>query len=366
MRNTFGNNVSMTVFGESHGDAVGVVIDGLSAGIEVDISFINKCLDKRRPQSLMDTSRQEKDEYEIISGVFNGKTTGAPITIIIPNKDTKSNDYTQNLGLARPSHADYTAHVKYDGYNDYRGGGHFSGRVTAGIVAGGAILISALNKLGIKIGTHIKSVGQILDREFCNYESDLDKLSSSVFPVLDEKAGEMMSSAILDAREKCDSVGGIVETAIVGLPIGLGEPYFDSVESQLSHALFSLGGIKGVEFGLGFNFNGTNASAVNDQFVMENGKIKTLSNNNGGINGGITNGMEVVFRCAVKPTPSILREQNTVNYLKGENASLTIKGRHDPAIIRRVCPVIDSISALVICDLIATNCGLQALKGTDK
>ncbi len=362
MKNTFGQSIALTLFGESHGEAVGAVIDGLAPGIDVDVEFIKSQLSKRRPSSRLDTARQEKDNYKILSGVFNGKTTGTPICIVIPNENAQSKDYT--YGVARPSHADYAAYAKYHGFEDYRGGGHFSGRVTAALVAAGGILIPALEKLGIKLGTHILKCGDASDRAFNEAEKDIDALKASDFPVLDSESEERISRGISEARDDCDSVGGITETAVTGLPAGLGEPWFDSVESMLSHAMFSLGGVKGIEFGLGFGFADKRGSEANDPFRTENGKTFTVTNNNGGINGGITNGMPIIFKLAVKPTPSIYKQQKTVDFIKNENADIQIHGRHDPAIIRRICPVIDSVCALVIADMLAIRYGTDVfLKG---
>lgn len=362
MKNTFGNSVCVTLFGESHGAAVGAVIDGLAPGIEVDTEFINYQLSRRRPSGKTDTPRVENDNFEILSGVFNGKTTGTPITIVIPNENTKSKDY--NYGVARPSHADYTAYMKYHGYEDYRGGGHFSGRVTAGLVASGAVAISALKRLGINIGTHILSCGGECDREFDNVENDVLKLQDKAFPVLNEESELAITEEIMKARENGDSIGGKIQTAITGVPAGVGEPWFDSVEGVLSHALFSIGGIKGVEFGLGGGFASSLGSVANDAFEYKNGKVVTKTNNNGGINGGITNGMPIIFTCSVKPTPSIARAQDTVNFIEMENTKIEIKGRHDPAIIRRVCVVVDSVCALAVCDLLAQRYGTDVfIKG---
>ena len=356
MKNTFGQSVLTTVFGESHGQAIGVVIDGLAPGITVDNEFIEKQLSRRRPQGKTDTPRQEKDKYQIVSGVFEGKTTGTPICIIIPNEDIKSKDYSEMKSLARPSHADYTAYCKYHGFEDYRGGGHFSGRITAGLVAGGAIAIKALEGLGIKVGTHILKCKDVCDREFEDYEGDIDSLYNKSFPVL-SSCEDQMAEVIVDASKNKDSVGGILQTAIIGMPKGVGEPWFDSVESVLSHALFSIGGIKGVEFGKGFALSSMLGSEANDSFSIENGEIITKTNNNGGINGGITNGMPIIINCAVKPTPSIARSQETVDFKAMENTSLEIKGRHDPAIIRRVAAVIDSVIALALCDMLSQRYG---------
>lgn len=358
MKNTFGQSLAVTLFGESHGAAVGAVIDGISPGVDVDEEEIKSLLSRRRPSGVTDTARREPDDFKILSGVFEGKTTGTPICIVIPNTDTRSGDY--NYGLARPSHADYTAFVKYHGFEDYRGGGHFSGRITAAAVAVGGILIPALRKIGVTIGTHILSCGGVNDRAIAGAD-DLIALSERTFPVLDISRGEEMTAKIIEAKERRDSIGGVTETAVIGLPAGVGEPWFDSVESTLSHAIFGIGGIKGIEFGLGFSFAEASGSAVNDGIRTENGRVVTTSNNNGGINGGITNGMPVVFKCAVKPTPSILSEQKTVDFLRNENADITIHGRHDPAIIRRICPVIDSITAIAVCDMLAVRYGTDVL-----
>ncbi len=353
MKNTFGQNITVTLFGESHGPAVGAVIDGLTPGITVNEEFISAELSRRRPSLSTDTARSEQDDFKILSGVFNGKTTGTPLCIVVPNENVRSGDY--NYGVARPSHADYTAHVKYKGFEDYRGGGHFSGRITAALVAVGGILIPALKEKGIVIGTHISECGGVSDRAFSDISADIDALKKVSFPTLDKEKGEKMTEKILSAKSALDSIGGITETVIYGMPAGYGEPWFDSVESLLSHALFSIGGVKGVEFGLGFGFADKLGSEANDAMRYENGMVVTETNNNGGINGGITNGMPITFRCAVKPTPSIAREQKTVDFVKNENADISVNGRHDPAIIRRICPVIDSVAAIVIFDILQSG-----------
>ncbi len=361
MKNTFGQSVAVTVFGESHGQAIGAVIDGIAPGIDIDTEFINYQLSKRRPQGKTDTPRVEKDNFQILSGVFNGKSTGTPICIIIPNENTNSKSYDKDL--LRPSHADYTANEKYHSYQDYRGGGHFSGRITAALVAAGAIAIKALEGLNIKIGTHILKCNTVSDRKFENIDTDIELLSKKDFPVLSD-CQEKMTEIIQNARENLDSVGGILQTAITGMPTGVGEPWFDSVESVLSHAMFSIGGVKGIEFGEGFNFANMLGSEANDQFELKDGKIVTKTNNNGGINGGITNGMPIVFNLAVKPTPSIAKVQATVNIDTMENTTIEIKGRHDPAIIRRACVVVDSVCALTLCDLLAQRYGTDVfIKG---
>lgn len=363
MKNSFGNNVTLTLFGESHGAAIGAVLDGLAAGIPVDETFIANRLSLRRPALKTDTARKENDNYTILSGVFNGFTTGSPLTIVIPNEDTRSGDYERTRCLARPSHADFTAHEKYLGFEDYRGGGHFSGRVTAAIVAAGAILLSALQRAGVTIGSHVLRCAGVSDTPFSLYpEKEIERLRGKSFPILDETKREKMIAAVSKAAAENDSAGGIIETAVCNAPAGLGEPWFDSVEGVLSHALYSLGGVKGVSFGAGFSLCDMRGSEANDEFyVDERGKIVTRTNRNGGVNGGITNGMPVVFTCAVKPTSSISKLQNTVDIIKKENAQIVVKGRHDPAIVRRICPVIESVTALVFCDLISARYGENAL-----
>ncbi len=360
MKNTFGESIALTVFGESHGAGVGVVLDGICPGIAVDEEKIRLALSKRAPALSTDTARREKDDFKILSGVFNGKTTGTPLTIFIPNEDQNSGAYS--YGVARPSHADYTAYCKYHGYEDYRGGGHFSGRVTAGIVAVGAVLKEALSMLGIKIGTHVLECANVRDKGFNNTENDILSLETAIFPTLDEEKGKEMIRAIESAKADFDSVGGIVETAVVGIPAGVGEPTFDSIEGVLSHAIFAIGGIKGIEFGRGFETSVLRGSEANDEFIIADGKVRTDGNNNGGINGGITNGEPIVFRCAVKPTPSIGKKQRTVNFENLTETEIEIKGRHDPAIVRRICPVVDAMTSLVVCDMLALRYGTDVFK----
>ncbi len=361
MKNTFGNNVSITLFGESHGEGIGAVIDGLAPGIEVEEEFIANQLSLRRPVGAISTPRVEADKFQILSGVFKGKTTGTPIAIVIPNENTKSADYGEMVTKARPGHADYTAYQKYHGFEDYRGGGHFSGRITAPIVAAGAIAISALNKKGIKIGTHISSCAGIYDDSFSDLENQIDLLNQKEFAVISEGKAEEMKQAILKAKAEGDSVGGALETVVTGLPAGLGEPWFDTVEGMLSHGLFSIPAVKGVEFGAGFCMADMRGSAANDEFRVKDGEIITETNNNGGINGGITNGMPIIFRVAVKPTPTIAKKQNTVDFIKTEETELEGKGRHDPCIVHRARVVVDSITALVLCDILSTRFGTDWL-----
>lgn len=363
MKNTFGNNISITLFGESHGDMIGAVLDGLSAGVKIDYNMIEREMNKRRPHGKISTPRHESDIVRIVSGVMNGISTGAPITVIIENNNKNSKDYSLLKDTPRPSHADYTANVKYGGNQDYRGGGHFSGRLTAPIVAVGAILQSALNQKGICIGTHIKKLHGISDRDFISYDDDIRILSEKLFPVLDADSEADMTSEIIKAAEMGDSVGGVLESAVIGLPAGIGEPWFDSLESTLSHILFSIPGVKGVEFGLGFEFAEKYGSEANDPFTTDGEKIFTLTNNNGGINGGISNGMPILFRTVVKPTPSIFKDQLTVSLSKMENTVLKINGRHDPAIIHRARAVVDAVCAIAIADALSAMYGTSYFGG---
>lgn len=361
MKNTLGENFSVTIFGESHGPYIGVVLDGIAPGIDVNKDFINHQLDLRRPSGKISTKRVETDEFILASGVFNDKTTGTPLTILIPNSVQHSNDYEKTATLARPGHADYTANVKYHGFQDFRGGGHFSGRITAALVAAGGIIIPELEKKGIKIGTHIKSLGGIQDRSFGDYQKDIDFLGGTYFPVLDSDKSDQMKTLAEKIAAEGDSVGGVLESVIVGMPAGVGEPWFGTLESELSYALFSIPAIKGVQFGDGFDMVDSFGSEFNDslQIIQDNGKSKviTKTNHNGGINGGISNGMPILFRCAVKPTPSIYKTQDTIDMSKNENAKLNIQGRHDPAIIHRARIVVDSVASFVIYDALAGRFG---------
>lgn len=361
MKNTFGKSISVTIFGESHGSEIGVVLDGFAPGIPVTEEMIADKLSLRRPSGPASTKRVEPDHFRIVSGVFNGYTTGTPICILIPNENTRSLDYNATRQLARPGHADYTAYCKYHGFEDYRGGGHFSGRLTAALVAAGAIALSALSGKKILVGTHISRCAGIPDRGFADLGKDLKTLSGSRFAVLDEEAAVLMRAAMERAAEEGDSVGGVLETAVTGLPAGIGEPWFDSLESVLAHALFSIPAVKGVEFGDGFALADLRGSQANDGFALQDGKVITKTNHNGGINGGISNGMPILFRCAVKPTPSIYKEQDTVDFIEGREMKIAITGRHDPAIVHRAGVVVDCVTALVLCDLIAQRFGTDYL-----
>ncbi len=362
MKNTFGNSLTVTVFGESHGPGIGCIIDGISPGVKIDTDYIKHCLSQRQAIGAISTPRHEADEPEFISGIKNGCTEGTPICILIRNTNTKSEAYSKYENTPRPSHADFSAECKYHGFQDKCGGGHFSGRITAAIVAAGALIRYALLNKGIKIATHIKMLHGIYDRDFSDFRADCETLFEKSFPVLDGDAEEKMKDAILHAREDGDSVGGILETAVEGFPSGVGEPWFDTIEGLLAQAMFSIPGIKGIEFGAGFDFASMKGSEANDPFAYENGKVITKKNSNGGINGGISNGMPIVFRLAVKPTPSISKEQSTVDLSMLEDTTISIRGRHDPAIIHRARAVVDAMCAITLADMLITRYGTDYLR----
>ena len=364
MKNTFGSAITVTLFGESHGDTIGAVVDGLAPGIKINHEYIKNCLDLRRPYGKISTSRKEADEYAIVSGEYNGYTTGTPLTLLIKNTTQRSCDYSPLRDTPRPSHADYTAECKYHGFQDTRGGGHFSGRITAPLVAVGALIAAALSDKGIEIGTHISYLGGIHDKPI--EKGDIPTLKTKLFPFIDIDKEADIIKKIEDAASCGDSIGGVLETMIFGVPCGVGEPFFDSIESVISHLIFSIPGIKGIEFGAGFGFADMLGSQANDPIAIVDGEVKTLSNNNGGINGGISNGMPIVFRSAIKPTPSIFKEQKTVSLSRGENTTLAISGRHDPAIIHRVRAVVDAVSAIAIADLLTVRYGTDYLAPNTK
>jgi chorismate synthase len=349
-----GNKVKVSIFGESHGGAIGVVVDGLPSGIEIDIDLIESQMKRRAPgQNSFSTARKESDKPNIVSGLFEGKTTGSPLCAIILNEDTRSKDYSKLKDIMRPGHGDYTGYVKYSGFNDYRGGGHFSGRITAPLLFAGALAMQVLeNYKGIFIGTRIKKIYEIVDDSNFEYPKTVMNMKNMDFPVIDEQAKNLMQQEILKAREEGDSVGGVAETIILNIPAGYGEPFFDSVESKISHMIFSIPAVKGIEFGQGFNITSMRGSESNDPYCIQDGNVFLKSNNNGGILGGITNGMPVVFRTAIKPTPSVSKLQETINVAAMENTTLQISGRHDPCIVQRAIPVIDAAGALVVIDLI--------------
>lgn len=353
--NTWGNKIRLSIFGESHGTCVGITIDGLPAGINLDCDLINFELKRRAPSAnISSTQRSEKDDFEIISGLFEEKTTGAPLTAIFRNNDTKSKDYSKIKNILRPSHADYPAKIKFKSFNDYRGGGHFSGRMTVALVFAGAICKQILKEKNIEIYSHIKKISKYEDEKFLNNDIDkerLTKLKNKYLPLLDKSLEEQIENYLKDVKIKGDSVGGLLECMALNLPLGLGEPFFESFESKLASLVFSIPAVKGIEFGLGFDFASACGSSVNDEYYINEGIIKTKTNNNGGILGGLTNAMPLVFSVVVKATPSILLKQRTVDIAELKETSLEIKGRHDVCILPRIIPVIEAVTAITICDL---------------
>lgn len=355
MSATWGKKVRYTIFGESHGKGIGITIDGLPPGLSLDLAEITREMARRAPgKTPLATPRLEKDNFTIWSGFVNGKTTGTPLCAIIENQNQKSTDYEALDQKFRPGHADFSGFIKYKGFNDIRGGGHFSGRLTAPLVFAGAIAKQLLRQHHIEIGAHIHRIASVTEPLFnaasISYET-LEVLTHQSFPVINPIIGQEMQDCILAAKATDDSVGGIIETAAINLPPGLGEPFFDSVESTLAHLLFSIPAIKGVEFGAGFSLTQMKGSQANDAMYHEKGVTKTHTNNNGGILGGISTGMPLVFRVAIKPTPSINVEQQTVN-AKGENLTLVVGGRHDPCIVPRAVPVVEAVTAMAIWDLL--------------
>ncbi len=355
MGGIWGNKIKLSIFGESHGPAIGITIDGLPPGFDINMEKVMEEMDRRKPgKSLLSTTRKESDIPEIITGFFNGRTTGAPLTAIIKNKDQRSKVYDDIKHLMRPGHADYPAYVKYKGYHDYRGGGHFSGRITAPLVFAGAICKQILEEKEIYIGAHVKSISRIEDESFADTEvsKDLfDRLKKMELPVINEAIQPAMEEEILKARKEMDSVGGTVECTVTGLPAGIGDPFFNSVESVLSHLMFSVPAVKGIEFGKGFEITKMRGSEANDAYYYDGDEVKTYSNNNGGITGGITNGMPLLFTVAVKPTSSIAKKQQTINISEKKNDEIVVKGRHDPCIVPRAVPVIEAVTAIGILDL---------------
>lgn len=348
--NTLGNLLKISSFGESHGAAVGVVLDGFPAGFEIDFEAIQLLLNRRKPgQNELTTSRKEKDEFEIISGVFEGKSTGAPITILIPNLDQKSADYEHLKNVYRPSHADFTYQEKY-GIRDYKGGGRSSARITAAWVAAGAIALQYLQKKNIEITAFIQSIGSIDTGLSWPFPNNLKEISSAnVLYCPDLKSVELMQAAILKAKEEGDSLGGVITCVIKGAPAGLGEPVFSKLSAELGKAMLSINAVKGFEIGSGFESSRKKGSENNDEFINENGSILTKSNHSGGVLGGISSGMDIWFKTAFKPTGTINKEQETVD-MDGNKVSLQAKGRHDPCVVPRAVPIVEALSALVLLD----------------
>ena len=348
---SIGHRLVLTSFGESHGKSIGAVLDGCPAGLEIDEKEIQKMLDYRKPgTSLITTQRKEGDKVEIISGVFRGHTTGAPITMVIWNSDQKSKDYENLKTKLRPGHSDYPAMVKYNHFNDYRGGGRFSGRLTATHVMGGAIAKKLIKvTLGIETNSYTSQIGKTkMKKEFNT------KMGKSIYKndvrCPDESTAKKMKESILSAKKKGDSLGGIIESITTNVPVGLGEPIFSSLESDLSKAIFSIPSVKGIEFGSGFHGSELFGSENNDLYTIKNKKIFTKTNNSGGILGGISNGMPITMRIAFKPASSIAKKQSTIDIKTKKNVTLQVQGRHDPCVVPRAPPVVDSLVALTIAD----------------
>jgi chorismate synthase len=360
---TFGTAIPVSFFGESHGPAIGLTIHQLPAGIPIDLARIDAELTKRRPKNNLSTARQEQDRLQWISGIKDGVTTGAPVTILIENADTRSKDYKPEE--LRPSHADYAANVKYQGFHDYRGGGHFSGRLTAIVTLLGAISQSILEAKGIYTVSHLRSIANIQDDSLVDHvltPSQIVALQQLDFPVVNAGVQAPMEAAILKAKADGDSVGGVVETAVYNLPVGIGEPFFDSMESILSHLIFSIPAVKGVSFGRGFDITTMRGSVANDPFTVVDQQIRTTSNNSGGIQGGLTNGMPLVLQVAIKPTSSISLPQQSVNKTTKEAISMQVEGRHDPAIVHRAVHVVNAMTAYGVLEMICQSEGRQWIR----
>ncbi len=358
MSEVWGKNIQFSIFGESHGVAIGGVLSSVKAGKKLDFDKIDTEMKRRNHRAFYSTNRDEKDAYEILSGVNDGVTNGFPIAFSIRNSEHNSKDYPNLNKVPRPGHADYPACVKHNGFNDYRGGGHFSGRITAPLTLAGAIAKQYLDDIGVKITSHILSIGNISSNIHLPVEYDANlsyKLYSDEFPVIDDRVKDDMFSVISSAKEDGDSVGGIIECAVYNLPAGIGSPFFGSVESRLSELLYSIPAVKGVEFGTGFEITKLRGSEANDAYSIKDNRVVTLTNNNGGILGGITNGMPVVFRVAVKPTPSIFKTQQSVNLETKTNEKITLKGRHDACIVPRAVSVVEACAALGFLDMIYDN-----------
>jgi len=348
-------SLEFSIFGQSHSEAIGTVISGLPCGFEIDLSALQAFVNRRRAAGAISTARKEADVVKIISGLFDGKTCGSPIAAVIYNGDTRSADYDKIINTPRPSHADYTASVKYGGFNDYRGGGHFSGRLTAPLCVVGGIARQILAARGITVGAHLYKIKNVCDRPYDPVNLTVNDLAEKSFPVLEEAAGEAMKEVILSAKKGGDSVGGVIEVGVIGLPAGLGEPNFDGVENVISRLAFAVPAVKGIEFGNGFAAAELFGSENNDVLALTEGKIVTVTNNAGGVNGGITNGMPLVFRVALKPTPSIQKPQKTLNIATGEREELTVGGRHDPCVAVRAVPVMESVAAIACLDMLIAS-----------
>ena len=349
MGSVWKDRISVSISGESHGTALCVTLDNLPHGYYIDNDKIKACLDRRSPSGEYATGRKESDKYEIISGIYKDMTTGAPLTALIQNKDVNSSAYDDLKNLARPGHADYSAHLKYDGFNDPRGGGHFSGRITAALVIAGSICSQILENKGIHTGAHIYSIQFVKDKPFsdCKITEDLLRtLKIADMPVIDLNITVDMVNAMTAVARSGDSIGGIIECAVINLPAGIGSPIFDGLENQIAAMAFAIGGIKGIEFGAGFSAATMTGSENNDSFYMEDGKIRTNGNNHGGVLGGITTGEPLTFKVAVKPVPSISLEQSTVDFVNMTNERIAVKGRHDSCIVPRAVVCVESIASI--------------------
>lgn len=359
MSSIFGNSIKISVFGQSHSDSIGVVIDGIPAGEIFDPDEVREFCKRRAPSNNpLGTPRRESDEFEVLSGVANGKFCGAPFAARIKNTDVRPGDYSEFSNMPRPGHADYTANVKYNRANDQSGGGHNSGRLTAPLCIAGGICASILKRRGIYVGAHHKSIGNVNDASFDPVNvsrENFDALYTDGFTVCDKNVLADMKSCVEKCAKTGDSLGGIIECAVVGLPVGLGDPIFDGMENRISSAVFAVPGIKGIEFGNGFAAASLLGSQNNDPFAYDNGRVVTLTNNHGGILGGMTSGMPLIFRVAVKPTPSIFIKQNTVSLSKNEDSELLIKGRHDPCIALRALACVEAAASTAVLDALIDN-----------
>ncbi|MEG0912636.1 MAG: chorismate synthase [Oscillospiraceae bacterium] len=364
MSSNFGTNIKIQLFGQSHSEEIGVVIDGLPAGERIDMDEVMQFMKRRAPgQNAYSTKRKETDKPQILSGLVDEMTCGAPLCATFKNSDTHSQDYDKLRNIPRPSHADYPAYVKTRGFNDIRGGGHFSARLTAPLTFAGAVCVQLLAKRGIYVGAHIESIGTIKDIRFNAVtvsKSELDTVRQKDFAVIDDMAGKKMKALIAEVAGDSDSVGGSVECCVLGLPTGIGEPIFDGIENRISQAVFGIPAVKGIEFGAGFAAGEMRGSESNDAFYYQGLHVRTKTNNHGGILGGLASGMPVVFRAAFKPTPSIAREQQSVNLATGQNTSLVVQGRHDPCVVPRAVACVEAAAAVAIYDLISGTCGCYA------
>lgn len=353
MSSMTGNKIKVSVFGQSHSKGIGIVIDGLPAGKKIDLDKVLAFMDRRAPgKNRLSTQRKESDKPEILSGLVNGLTCGAPLCAVIYNENQHSADYSNIIDTPRPSHADYSGYIRYGGFNDVSGGGHFSGRLTAPLCFAGAVCMQILDEMGVEIKAHIYKIKNVYDDKIDLVNIGSWNVADKQFPVINDRQGKLMTEEIETARKNGDSVGGIIECAVTGVKAGFGDPMFDGVENLLAKNIFGIPAVKGIEFGNGFGACGLYGSENNDGFITDNGEIKTATNNSGGINGGITNGMPIVFRTAFKPTPSIFKEQNSVSLKDKTEQMLQIKGRHDPCIVGRAVPVVEAVTAITILDIV--------------